>query len=97
MKISAFFVYDEKMKSYFPTAIYEETIDVFDHIDEYDDDTFWDELSERLAYRDLIEQIGEDAAANMESGERVMKIEEIRSGYIDEFCEHGLERIYLRK
>jgi hypothetical protein len=49
------------MKSYSPTDIHEETIDVFDYIEEYDDDTFWDKLGEMLGFRDLIDQIGEDA------------------------------------
>jgi hypothetical protein len=92
-----FFVYDEKLKSYSPTDIHEETIDVFDYIEEYDDDTFWDKLGEMLGFRDLIDQIGEDAVADMDPGERFMKIEEMSSRYFDEFFENGIKRLYVQK
>lgn len=97
MGFPEFFEYDPDVKSYMPTVIYDETIDVFDYIDDYDDNTFWDEFGDRLAYRDLIGQIGEDAFEKMDPSERFSKIEEIRSVYFEEFLENGLERIVLKK
>lgn len=96
MGVADFFEYDPDTKAYMPTVIYDETIDVFDYIDEYDDDTFWDELGDRLAYRDLVRQVGEDAFEKMDPSERFSKIEEIRSAYFEEFLENGLERIVMQ-
>lgn len=97
MGFADFFEYDSEMKAYIPTIIYDETIDVFDYIDEYDDDTFWDELCDRLAYRDLVRQKGEEAVEKMEPPDRFADMEQIRSVYFDEFLENGLERIILQK
>ena len=89
-------VYDKELKKYHPTAEYEEQCDAMKFIDEYDDDTFWDELTERLAFRDLLEQVGEEETKKMEPLERVEKIESLREPYLDEFDEHGITRLKIQ-
>jgi hypothetical protein len=62
-------------------------------IEPYEDEVFWDELSDRLAERDLIRKIGVDKFEAMDVFDRVNKTEEIRERYLLEFERHGLERI----
>lgn len=64
-------------------------------IDPYEDEVFWDELSDRLAERDLIRKIGVEKFEAMDGFDRVAKTEAIRERYLQEFEHHGLERIQI--
>lgn len=57
--------YDEEHDEYFPTRAFEEDQDEI--IDEYNDDSFWEELTERLADRDLFMDYGELQLRKMDS------------------------------
>jgi hypothetical protein len=48
--------FESKFKEYFPTRTFEESLDSI--INSYDDFNFWQELSGRLAKRDLFREIG---------------------------------------
>lgn len=87
--------YDAKTGQYFPTKRYEEESSVMKFIDEYDNETFWDELSERLAFRDLIMQEGEEKVRAMSLEERFQKVEALREKYLNEFQMNGLNRIKI--
>ena len=52
-------VYDEDLKRYFPTRKLEDG-PARQYIEEYDNDSFWDELIERLIERDVLREIGEE-------------------------------------
>jgi hypothetical protein len=54
-------------------------------IEEYEEDTFWDELTNRLCMRDLIEKYGERALSEMDRHTRFEKEEELRVKYSAEF------------
>lgn len=45
--------YDQGLKEYVPTRTYEES-GINDHIDNYDDTVFWEELTLRLARKDAL-------------------------------------------
>lgn len=66
-------------------------------IDEYNNDTFWDELMFRMAERDLIEKYGEDAVRKMKFEERVDKEQPFLDAYRKEFEENGLSNLRLLK
>ena len=70
---------------------------VMDFIDEYDNDIFWDELSDRLAIRDLFHEEGEDKVKKMKFEERFTKIETLRENYYSEFEKNGVERIKIEE
>lgn len=80
---------------YFPTADFEELVDGLK--DEYDEDTFWDELSDRLGERDFFRKYGEEKIKKMSRDERFYKLYECIDEYGDEFFKHGLERIEIKK
>ena len=66
------------------------------HINTYDNNTFWDELASRLATRDLIRRYGSSEAAwEMPVDRRFKELFEIEGQYSEEFATHGLERIRI--
>ena len=67
--------YDPEMKKYFPTREYDETNVVMDAIVDYDNESFWEELMERLATRDLILKEGKEKVMAMDDEERLVKTE----------------------
>lgn len=85
--------YAPEEKKYYETAEFED--DYMQFIEEYDDRRFWEMLADRLATRDLADQIGEDAFKAMDWIERGEKLEKLSSDYEKEFTTHGLERLHL--
>jgi hypothetical protein len=66
-------------------------------IDEYDDSTFWGDLAERLAWRDLIEKEGEKRVETMEFPERFEKLENLYNHYSEEFEANGIDRLTIQE
>jgi hypothetical protein len=89
--------YDAELKKYFPTREYEETSSVMDAIVDYDNECFWEELTERLATRDLIRQEGKDKVMTMDFEERLVKMETSRGKYEEEFERQGLNRLEIKE
>lgn len=89
--------YDAETGKYFPTREYEDQSLVMDAIVDYDNESFWDELTERLAYRDLIVQEGKDKVLGMDFEERFAKTEALREKYSDEFYRNGLSRVVIKE
>ena len=79
----------------YPSSELEDILNVY--IDRYNNDSFWDELIERLAWRDFARRYGEDAKKEMRQSERLRKIDPIVKKYIDEFSESGIENIILKQ
>lgn len=78
-----------------PTRKFEEESEVFDFIDDYDEQSFWDELTQRLAYRDACKKYGEKTIMAMEPEERFPIIEELLEKYEEIFEKNGLEAVTL--
>jgi len=78
---------------FYPTRQFEDLMDEF--LRDYDDQTFWDELIDRLASRDFLVQYGEKAINKMTPIERLTKMEEFEERYNEEFADHGLERVAI--
>ena len=78
---------------FYPTRQFEDLMD--ESLCDYDDQTFWDELIDRLASRDFLVKYGETAIKNMTLEERLTKIGEFEEQYNEEFADHGLERIAI--
>lgn len=87
--------YAEELQKYFPTLVLDES-EVRDFLDEYDDDTFWDELTFRLAERDAIREVGGvEQYAELSPIERITRTGHFESLYADEFYEHGLDNVRI--
>ena len=66
-----------------------------DHkIADYDDHTFWEELTERLAERDLAKRTGQ-TVEEIDRDEDLLELKPLEDRYRHEFEEHGLDRIHI--
>src|SRR3989339_460271 len=84
--------YDRDADAWFPSREFEEDEEVWELIDAYDDDTFWEDLCWNLAERDLSRQ---SPARNPE--ERFTRLCRLRDVYSDEFAAAGLDDLCLVK
>ncbi len=82
--------YEKEYKKYYGTRELEDG-PIREFIDEYDEYIFWDELSSRLADRDIKNNISEDKDLGHE--ELVMKIWDREDKYNSEFIEKGLDNV----
>ena len=83
---------DENGKFY-PTPKMDEVADAY--ISDYNDETFWAELIERLAGRDFVNMHGEKALKKMTSKERFEGVSALAEKYSNEFAMNGLDNINL--
>ena len=65
-------------------------------IDNYDDDTLWDELGYRLSLRDLVKDLGEEKYKEMTPEERIVSVSRLEDKYHEEFEKNGLENIIIK-
>ena len=65
-------------------------------IDQYDDKTFWEELTARMTERDLIASRGERAVRGMRPAERARAASAIAKAYTKEFEERGIDRLMVK-
>lgn len=82
---------------YYPTGEFEENTDVHVLHDEYDEETFWDEMAERLGERDFFERYSLKEQKKMTKDERFTKLYECIDLYYDEFEKSGIKRIRMRR
>ncbi len=68
--------------------------DIHELIDEYDNNSFWEELPRRLAERDLFNEIGK--VTKLTDVQRT-KLYEIEERYSNEFQKNGLKNVTLLK
>ncbi len=85
---------DPKHRDYQVSAQFEEETPAHEFIARYDDDTFWDELTERLTERDLEEeQGGQTTTLSVEEYFRLAA--PIREMYEEEFGDQGVARLRI--
>jgi hypothetical protein len=89
--------YDEKLKMFFLTSEFIDETGLDDYIDEYDENTFWDELIYRLSRRDLIDRYGEEAVKNMKIEELIDKEQVFIEEYEEEFRRNGINNLVIGK
>jgi hypothetical protein len=86
--------YVEKHNEYYETRKFDDIIsDKF--IEPYNNDIFWEELTDRLAERDLINELGIDKMSTLDGIERITLLERKKEKYINEFEENGLENLEI--
>lgn len=85
--------FDEKSGKYSHSLDFEKK--VMKHIDEFVDDVFWDELIDRLAWRDFVVAVGENEIRKMTPDDRFMKRCQFQEPYEEELAERGLDNLVL--
>lgn len=86
--------YSQQLDNFYETNSYDEYIHK-KFVEPYDDESFWDELIDKLAVRDVIHDIGIEKYQALEGIERIRKVEEAKEFYIQEFQKHGITRIII--
>lgn len=81
---------------YYPTNFFEETTDVHKLHEEYDEETVWDELAERLGARDFVEKYSKQEIENMSKEKYFVKLAECVDAYHEEFEAFGIKRIGVK-
>jgi len=82
---------------FYPTRMFEEETDIQKLIEEYDEETFWDELIDRLGDRDFFRHYSKDEIKKMTQEERFEKLYEFIDKWADEINERGIERLKIDK
>ncbi|MEZ4736905.1 MAG: hypothetical protein R3E79_58230 [Caldilineaceae bacterium] len=91
MGLSHLIEYAAEFDQYFPTHDFESGTAIHTFIDEYDDETFWEELVRRLAERDLVLQLGNwEKVQQLPTEERIRKLGHLEEHYAAEIARHGL-------
>lgn len=83
-------------RKFFPTRMFEEETDVRELIDEYDNETFWDETIDRLGERDFYRYYSKDEIQKMTQEERFEKVYEFIDKWAEEINENGIERLGIK-
>lgn len=87
--------YIEAKRTYYPTNEYLLSDEVQGPIDEHNDEIFWDELTGRLARRDVMREVGIKEYRELEKSERRTRLSKAREKYDKEFFTQGLKRLEL--
>ena len=69
--------------------------EVMDLIDEYDNDTFWEEIVDRFARRDFMRKYGNNVIDEMDTIERIEKEHQFLEKYRNEINKYGIERLEI--
>lgn len=92
----AMVTYHPDAQKYMPTVEFENTAESWAFIDDFMDDTFWDELVHRLAERDIERAVGGiDRKESLTMTERFTLEAPVLQKYTQEFDEHGIERLEI--
>ncbi len=84
-------------RKFFPARDLEEDADIETIIEEYDEETFWDELFYRMSDRDFFREYSEKERREMTLHERFKKEEPIREKWDNEINEHGIGRLEVKE
>jgi len=82
-------------QKYYPTRSFEEDTDVQKVIQEYDEETFWEELAERLGLRDFIKKYSKSQIKKMTRDEYFQKFTDCVDYYNLEFERYGIDRFII--
>lgn len=77
----------------YPTAYFEDTSNVQQHLTEYDEETFWDELVDRLAERDTFAHLSPRELKQIDPEKLREKLYANAEKWSNEFEQHGLTRL----
>lgn len=82
---------------YFPTRTFEETTDVHKLHEEYDEETFWDELAERFGERDFFKKYTIKQIKKMSRDEYFTKLTDCVEAIKNEIYTDGIENFKIIK
>lgn len=87
--------WDEESKQFMPSKDFVEKAPSVQFIEDFEINTFWEQLIDRLAIRDLFNHYGEDVVSQMDEKEFFLKRSQFREKYEEEFEKNGLQNIFF--
>ena len=87
--------FDPVEQRYWLTREYDEVSDASEFIEQFENDNFWEQLTDRLVERDLIRQLGEKAVKRLDFDQLAEKSEPYQRLYGEEFLTHGVDRLEI--
>lgn len=94
-KIENLVEWDDGSKQFIPTNDFIEKTSSVHFIEDFEINTFWEQLIDRLAIRDLFNQYGEEVVKQMDEKEFFTKRTQFREKYEEEFEKNGLQNIFF--
>ncbi|MCB1934705.1 MAG: hypothetical protein KDF59_02065 [Nitrosomonas sp.] len=88
---------NKELNKYYETREYEDTSEVNEIIENYNNAEFWEELVPRLAMRDAEETMGYDAIDKMSPKERIHLLYALEEKYHEEFMANDLANLKIKK
>jgi hypothetical protein len=85
--------YDEGLKKYFPTNEFDEAMMIY--LDDFEEESFWEELSSRLAVRDMFREFGEKGVKRMSRMTYATEQLKRQGRYAREMEDHGIDRLEI--
>lgn len=95
MEAEAQIEYDAEMNDFFETEGYTAEIQA-QFIEPFEQAIFWDELTHRLAKRDLLNEVGLEAYRKMDAMERYKRLSALEDQYEKEFQQNGLDKLVIK-
>jgi len=92
-KIMGWVEYDMKSKQYVETRQFED--EVMQLIEQFNEDSFWDKLADKLAKRDMFNKYGKKGFAEMDKDTRFLELIEISDKYEEIFKTDGIMHLTL--
>ncbi|HRI01882.1 MAG TPA: hypothetical protein PK006_12580 [Saprospiraceae bacterium] len=86
-------VFSDELNMYFPTLEFEDEMQML--VNDYDQYTFWDELINQLADRDLQAELG-DTYEKIDFMERMSMLDKYTLFYSNEFMQNDLDNLIIR-
>lgn len=88
--------FDEDHQMFFPTRQHDDNSEVRPFIDEFENDSFWVELIDRLSNRDTLRKYGQAKLSQMSTEDRFKAMFEFEEKYEREFEQHGISRMEIK-
>lgn len=88
--------YSEDFEGHFEFHDYEHYLES-EFVTPYNHKIFWQELIDRLAERDIVNELGIHAYELMSNIERIKRLDELRRYYAEEFKQYGLTNVYVSR
>ena len=89
--------YNEEDEKYYPTNKHDDNSNVMPFVKEFEEDSFWEELAERMAKRDMFRELGEEKVLSMTQEEQFLVFHDYHEKYMDEFEAHDLDRLEVKE
>lgn len=85
----------EDGNKFYPTRAFEEDTDVHTKIEEYEEESFWEELIDRLVRLHILKDFGKDKLSKMKKAEYWELLDKYTEKYSKEFEDNGLDRLLI--